>query len=127
MLVRTVHLVLVLLALLPWALGMLAFSAALGLVLVADQVWPGATWGNCWSFAGPRWARDGGYLALRWTPGTRILHALWIHRLPVETGLLQTEPVRRHKGWRAVLSSPYFPYRGIRRERRSHDAKRSQE
>jgi hypothetical protein len=117
---RALHAVLVLVAALPWLAGVLAFGLATLCVLAADRLWPGATHGNCWSFAGPRWVRHGGYLLVRLADGVPMLHAAIVHRLPADgVQLEQFMPARRRRGWRGVLSAFYF--RGaISRDEKPH-------
>lgn len=125
---RIAHAVLVLLAALPWALGLAAFGCSLVLVLLADRIWPNATWGNCWSFAGPRWVRHGGYLVVRPADGVRVLgsgwvpHTLWMKRIGFDNEIEQTMPLRRSQSRVVPWRTLYFPYRVIRREM-PHNAK----
>ncbi|MBK8772736.1 MAG: hypothetical protein IPM06_20230 [Rhizobiales bacterium] len=123
MLRRTVHAVLVLLAVIPWVIGLAGFGVALLLVLLADWAWPKATWGNCWSFVGPRWFKHGGYICARPADGVRLLgkfwipHAFWMPEIGADASIQQTVPDHRSNAqwlpWRVL----YFPYRVIRKER----------
>jgi hypothetical protein len=120
--IRILHALLVLAAVPLWAVAMLLLSIALGLVVLADKVWPDANWGNCWSFAGAKWARHGGYLQVRWAdfpqPGSRVIpHGQWVYRLHPNTGIQHTEPVRRAHRLRDVWKTLYFELRVLDTDR----------
>lgn len=123
MLRRIGHALLVLLAVIPWVLGVLAFGVALLAVMLADWVWPNATAGNCWSFVGPRWAKHGGYLVIRPADGVRVSgagwipHALWMPEIGTDARIQQTVPERRTRAQWLPWRTLYFPYRVIRKER----------
>lgn len=120
---RVLHATLVLLAVVPFAIGLAGFGVALLLVLLADFAWPKATWGNCWSFVGPRWFKHGGYLVVRPADGVRIAgsgwvpHAMWMPEIGTDASIVQTFPESRSGAqwlpWRVI----YFPYRVVRKER----------
>lgn len=125
---RAVHALIIILAVIPWFIGLLGFGLALLLVLLADRVWPDATMGNCWSFVGPRWFRHGGYILIRPADNVRVLnigwipHAIWVKSLSDGVELEQTHPDNRTAAkwipWRTV----YFPFKVLHRER-PHPAK----
>ena len=103
---RIGHRALVTLAVLPWALGVALFGVAWALIMLADKLWTGATSGNCWSYAGPRWSRAGGYLLVRWADGVPVLHVAHVTSLePLE--MTHFVPSRRLRGWRGLLNSLY--------------------
>ena len=61
--------------------------------------------GNCWSYAVPRWLRYGGYLVVRIAPGIKILgfipvlHVIWCKDLK-DASIEQFVPVnRKHAFW----------------------------
>ena len=118
----SIHAALVLLAVVPWIVGLLGFGAALLLVLAADWVWPDANRGNCWSFVGPRWVKHGGYIVVRPADGVRVLgrfwvpHAFWMPKIGMDNVILQTHPATRSRSkwlpWRTL----YFEFRVRKRE-----------
>lgn len=116
---RAAHATLVLIGIMPWAVGMTCLWISMHLAVLADRVWPDATAGNCWAFTMARWRKHGGYMAIRPSPRpfSYIPHAIWVENLD-GVSLLQTMPIRRaltwYNGWRAF----YFNYRITRGERR---------
>ena len=124
---RFAHLVLVLLAGLPWVIGYFAFATSALLVWVADKVWPEADHGNCWSYAGPRWLKHGGYLAVRVVPSAKflgafpVLHAVLLHQMPDGAVLEMTMPLRRQKTKWLPWRTFYFHYRVARKDRAISD------
>lgn len=124
---RVLHAIVVVLAFFPWALGCLMFAVALGLVLLADRIWPDADWGNCWSFVGPRWYRHGGYIAIRSADEVSVSgcgpipHAMWITTWPADAAVQQTRPRKRTGArwlpWRTL----YFPY-VVKKSERPHNS-----
>jgi len=91
-----------------------------GIVLLADKVWPEADAGNCWSFAGPKWLRGGGYLAVRTVPSARflmlfpVLHAVWLKDMPAGADLEMTRPIHRHRAAWIPWRTFYFKFRVAR-------------
>jgi len=124
---RFFHAVLVLLAVIPWAVGVTLFAIALVLVLLADKLWPNADWGNCWSFCGPKWVKEGGYLVARPADGVRFLgklwipHVFWMPKIGDGNTVLQTFPIDRTKArwlpWRTL----YFRFI-VRGKERPHNS-----
>lgn len=114
------HAGLVILAALPWAIGCLGYWAAMWLTVWADRVWPDATHGNCWSFVGPKWLKEGGYVVVRWAhpPMGRIPHSIWMRNIPEGAEIQQTEPVRRARRWWQAHRTLYFRWRIVDREKR---------
>jgi hypothetical protein len=113
---KLAHAILVIGAAIPWAAGMFALFLSTLCVLAADKVWPNANKGNCWSFAGPLWWKNGGYLSVRPADGQKILglftipHAIWMPEWPEGTPIKQTHPVRRHKSKWFPFYTVYFEY-----------------
>lgn len=87
----------------------------MALVVIADKVWPNATWGNCWSYAGANWYKYGGYLLVRAADTVRLLgigwipHAIWVK--DIGNGVLEhTAPIRRGRAKYLSWMIFYFPY-----------------
>lgn len=124
---RALHATLVLLAVIPWSLGVLLFGVALLLVLLADKVWPNANWGNCWSYCGPKWVKEGGYLVGRPADNVRFLgrfwipHVFWMPEIGDGNTVLQTFPVKRSKAKWLPLGTTYFEFI-VRRKERPHNS-----
>lgn len=123
---RPLHALLVVGAFVPWAFGCACFAVALWLTVLADKLWPAADHGNCWSYAGPRWWRWGGYILVRPADDVRVMgrgfipHAIWVKTMPSDASELeveQTRPLHRSKAkwmpWRTL----YFPFAVLRKER----------
>jgi hypothetical protein len=108
---RILHAAVVILAFVPWVIGCLGFGAAIALALLADRILPNARHGNCWSFALPRWWRNGGYLLVRWANGMPVPHAAWVRRLSDGNELEQTAPLHRVTSWALLWKTLYFPFR----------------
>jgi hypothetical protein len=120
---RTLHALLVVLSAIPWAIGCITFACAWCLVILADRVWPDADRGNCWSYAGARWRKYGGYLLIRPADGLPLIpHAVWVPNIPPGLVVRQTLPVSRVRRWWQAWQTVYFRFRVLRRER-SHDAR----
>ena len=106
------HFILCVLAALPLLCANFALTIAVWLYVVADRVKPGATMGNCWSYAAPLvWAR-GGHLVMRPARGVRLLwlgmvqHVGWAKSLHGD--IEQTEPVERYSGPWLLFRWVYF-------------------
>lgn len=112
---RAVHAVLVLSMSAPLLVIYVSSVVAIALALLAHRVWPDANRGTCWSYALPRWWREGGYLAVRPALGVRMFgagmvpHAIHVRDLGA-CQVSQTVPVRRYHGTLAVLRTWYFAY-----------------
>lgn len=112
---KLAHALIVLLAVLPWLIGCVGFGLALLLGLAADRLNPDARRGNCWTFAGPKWAKAGGYLAVRMAGFPRICgrrfvpHAIWVPSL-AGVPLEQTEPDHRITSLWGIWQVPYFDF-----------------
>jgi hypothetical protein len=108
------HTLLCILAAVPLLVANFCLSVAMWLAVLADKVQPGATCGNCWTFALVQVWRHGGYLSLRPLIGDkdgvklarkgRLYHCAWMPRQP--DYIEQTEPHERYTGkallWRWV-------------------------
>lgn len=99
---KLLHALLVIGAAVPWTIGMFAlFLSSLG-ALAADKVWPNATKGNCWSYAWPKWLKQGGYIDIRPAEGQRILgvfflpHVIWMPEWPEGIPIKHAQPIKRH-------------------------------
>ena len=122
--IRPLHFIVCMLAAVPWAIAMTAFSISAVLVLLADRIWPTAHWGNCWTFVGPKWLRDGGYMCIRASDGQKFLgvfpvpHAIWVKHIEVATDIQQTHPIKRFQNRVLPIYTLYFPYRVLHSEKR---------
>ena len=104
-----------------WICAMACFTAVTALAILGHKIWPDADRGNCWTWALPRWWREGGGLYIvpsgLWVKvgGLRIwpvLHAALVHgEIP---NIQQTEPIVRRNN---IFSSLYFRYRVISDDR----------
>lgn len=120
---RALHFALAMIGAALW-LVIAALSAALvWLSVFGAWVWPGAERGNCWTYALPRWIREGGGLLItldRLRLGrVPVPHAAWV-RGAVED-VLETEPVRRRNTLRGSLyglRTLYFRFAVRHTERR---------
>lgn len=114
-----------------WTLAMVLLWGSTRTAILGRRLFPDSLYGNCWTYALPRFSEYGGWLCVRPSQGVRLLgifrvmHATWVKRLPddgVELELFQ--PVDRRK-------SLWFPWRVIwfhgkvdtKELRRVHDAK----
>jgi hypothetical protein len=94
--------------------------------IAAHWVHPNSTWGNCWSYAVPRWLKHGGYLSIRWSRSARLFgvpfipHVIWVRELCEHSVVEQTVPDRTSKSWwREALLSFYFKFHVRNVERKS--------
>lgn len=93
-----------------------------------NAIMPFSRYGNCWTYALPRWWRHGGYLAIRRADGVGLCrflpvpHAIWISRLARRGNVMrQFVPVKR----RQTVCCPMFVgyYAGeVRSVESPHDA-----
>lgn len=124
---KIVHATLVLLACIPWIVAVNCGVLCLALVMLADKVWPNATSGNCWSFAGPKWFKHGGYLTIRYADNIRLFgklrvpHAIWIKSLSMDSLVEQTVPINRSKAKKLPWRVFYFPFI-VKSKERPHNA-----
>jgi hypothetical protein len=113
---HALHAVICIAAFFPWLVGVLGFGAALALTVLADKLWPNATWGNCWTYVGPRWFKHGGYVQMRLVKCPKIFgrsfipHAIWLRESHPEAKLEQTEPMTRIKRLRDAWQTIYFRF-----------------
>lgn len=118
---RIVHACVVFALALPLGIAWVAVSAALGLALLANRVWPEADRGNCWTFALVKWWREGGYIAARPAPGVRFIgmgmvpHVLWVRHIS-GCELQQAVPVKRYHGPWLVFRAWHFKFNVIKTE-----------
>jgi hypothetical protein len=122
---KILHAILVSLAVIPWLVAVNCGVLCLILVVLADKVWPSATWGNCWAYVGPKWFKHGGYLLIRYADDIRLLgklripHAIWLKTLGDNYRLEQTVPINRSKAKKVPWRVFYFPFT-IREKERDH-------
>jgi len=111
-----------------WLLSMALMWGVLRLSIIGRWIWPEADHGNCWTYALPRWHREGGYLAVCITPlrwrgvQLRVPHAIWVPGSLLDVPLHQTLPVKKQSGLLASwfgLKTIYFKYSVIRFERQA--------
>ena len=108
------HRLLIVLSVLPLLLAFGLFLTFAAVAIVADRVLPRATWGNCWTYAVPRWLRYGGYLSLRRSDGVALFgrvgipHAAWQSSLRGE--LRMTSPITRVPNMYLPLRALLFEY-----------------
>ena len=113
---HALHAAICIAAFFPWLLGVLLFGGALLLTLLADRVMPRASWGNCWTYVGPRWHRQGGYVMVCMAPSPRLFgrriipHAIWCRSSHPELAVEQTAPVRRVRRFRDAWQAVYFRF-----------------
>lgn len=119
---HALHAAICIAAFVPWLVGVLAFGVALLFTLAADRLWPDATWGNCWTFVGPRWFRHGGYVQVRMAPAPRLFgrriipHAIWLKTAHPDSDVEQTAPIIRVMRFRDAWQTLYFRFRVHRQE-----------
>lgn len=98
---------LLVLGLIPWLVAMVCLWLSTWMARLGDRISPGLMYGNCWSYALPKFARHGGYLLVRPARGIRLLkmfsvpHVIWVKRLPCEGVELEMfQPIDRdHSSW----------------------------
>jgi hypothetical protein len=125
---KTAHFALVTAGFGAWAVAMACMTVATAFAVWADKVMPNSTKGNCWSFALPRWWRQGGYLLVRAADGQALLkklpvpHVAWIKHLGEDSRLEFFMPVaRKSKTW---LPWHVVYYEGrVRTSEKPHDAR----
>lgn len=93
----------VLIATIPWILGYLLFGIAYLIHKLGTAILGKSNYGNCWTFAMPKWVEHGGYLLIRPADGQRILnyikvpHVAWVKNLdPKCVEVEQYSPVTRY-------------------------------
>lgn len=101
MIATALHRLVVCVAVVPLLAAFALFGAFTLLALMAHAILPAARWGNCWTYAVPRFALRGGYLTWRGVHGVTffglpLLHAMWQPRLDE---VRMTYPRNRRKGW----------------------------
>lgn len=99
--------------LLFWAIGVVCLGLTTQLTLLGRRVAPDdSTYGNCWTYALPRYHKHGGYLLVRPAQGVRVLgfkvpHVAWISELPIDGLVMEAfDPLDRKVNkwvpWRVV-------------------------
>ena len=122
---RLAHSLLLVVGFVVWLAGVLCFTAATYAAVACEKLMPGRMFGNCWTFALPRYLQRGGYLIIRPADGVRVLgifhvpHVIWARKLPTGMPVEQFVPlVRSHSKW--------FPWRTIWYEGRARNRERAQ-
>ena len=78
-----------------WIISVTTMTITTLFASLCDWVDPTSKMGNCWSFALPKWAKQGGYLLIRPADGNRFLkifpvpHVLWVKQIPKEGLVLE--------------------------------------
>ena len=63
------------------------FAMSFGMAIFADKMLPRSRTGNCWSYAIPKWLKEGGYLLVRPADGQRVFghfhvwHCIWVKNI----------------------------------------------
>lgn len=104
---------LLLLGLIPWLVAMVCLWLSTWAARIGHRLDPDLMYGNCWSYALPRFARHGGYLLVRPARGIRLFkvfsvpHVIWVRGLPDEGVELEMfEPINRDR-------SSWMPWKTI--------------
>lgn len=88
----------------PWALGVSLVGVSGWFARVLSHLDPAHKFGNCWTYALPRYQERGGYLLIRPSRGVKFLslflipHVSWVRELGDGVDLEQFEPVSRRGG-----------------------------
>ncbi len=121
---RIAHAAVSVTAIVPFSFGMVNMLISWGLVLIADKIWPNATWGNCWTFVGPKLFKHGGAVLIEKAQGPMLLkvipvpHAIMVHHLGEDTVFEMTMPLKRTKAQWIPWRAGYFPFRVVRQKKR---------
>ncbi len=95
---------LLLLGLIPWLVAMPCMWFSIWVARLGHWLYPDHDYGNCWSYALPRFACHGGYLLVRPALGVKLLglfsvpHVAWVRKLPADGAGVEMEtfqPQRR--------------------------------
>lgn len=124
---RVLHSLMLVIGLIGWFIGVLGFVMATGAAVLGERLIPGFRFGNCWSFALPRYVQSGGYLIVR--PADDVLflgrfqipHVIWAQELPLGMPVQQFVPLARSH-------SKFLPWKTIwyaGRQRNRERARRS--
>lgn len=99
------HFITILFAAIIWAIGCVCYALSLLLTIIANILIPNSKYDNCWSYAGPRWFKYGGYLFIRPADGQRflkwlpVLHVGWVKNIdPNCIEIEQYAPIERKSG-----------------------------
>ena len=98
---------LLVLGLIPWLIAMPCLWLCIRVARLGQWIDPDLMYGNCWTYALPRFARHGGYLMVRPAVGVKLFrwlsvpHVIWVKRLPTDGVELEMfEPLhRRPANW----------------------------
>ncbi len=106
--------------LLGFACGVIIFTVGVvgfGCLYASYLIHPNSRWGNCWSFAVPRWIKYGGYLSMRVAEDVRflkvfpVLHVLWCRESPRPGSMRMTRPVKRIEDKWFPVGTIYFTFK----------------
>lgn len=122
---------LLVLGLIPWLVAMVCLWLSTWMARLGDRISPGLMYGNCWSYALPKFARHGGYLLVRPARGVRLLkmfsvmHVIWVKSLPREGVEMEMfEPLHRRPANWLPWHTIWFRGRIARAEKADrHDAR----
>lgn len=110
-----IHFILTMLCAVVWGIGNVFYAMAVLFAVAADLIVPSSKFGNCWTYALPRWWRHGGYLLVRSADGVKFMnffpvpHVLWVRKLPRRgVDLQQFVPVDRKPAKWFPLYTTYF-------------------
>lgn len=109
---RLAHSLLLVVGFVVWLAGVLCFTAATYAAVAGEKLMPGRMFGNCWTFALPRYLQRGGYLIIRPADDVRFLgifritHVIWAQELPKGMEVEQFVPLTRSR-------SKWFPWQTI--------------
>ena len=104
---------LLLLGLIPWLVAMPCLWLCTWAARIGHRIDPDLMYGNCWTYALPRFAQHGGYLMVRPAVGVKLFrwlsvpHVIWIKRLPADGVEMEMfEPRQRQAAtwlpWRTI-------------------------
>lgn len=105
---RAIYVLLAVLGVVFWITGTAFYGIVTWLAILGAALYPTTTYGNCWTFALPRWWHGGGYLVIRASQGILFLnrfpipHIMWVKELPPGTVLEQFQPLpedRKKASW----------------------------
>lgn len=113
------HSALVRLGMVPLTLAWACLAAGIACMVAADKLQPNARWGNCWSFAAPRWwaTRDRSYLTLRAVRGARLVggygivpHVIYQADLGADARIEQPLPLHSYSGGNLIAGKLLFAF-----------------
>lgn len=113
---RAMHFALVLLGMIPLTIAWACMALGVLVMVWADMVHSDARRGNCWSYAAPRWWRQGGYLGMRSADGVRLCgfglvpHVVHVEALGDGSRISHTLPTNRYVGRWLLWRKLYFRF-----------------